>query len=322
MIKGITGEDNSSKSLETLIVGKKQCPACGKYVDKERRICPECTANFSYRIKESTLVKFSLIFVVLGIVFFLIAAYWQSGITNVEDLDRHDNFTIQRFKGKVIASPKYKVYAYDDYGEMTFDIHDGTGKIQVLCNRKVTEDLIKNARIPVLGDTVEATGRVLFIEKINLGDLDNITLSDDGIKIYVGGKAETLAASEAFKRVEVVYEENFKINPDKPNRYQKKSIADVAGKPEDTFEKGTKVMMSGTVVSALTNYSKAYQFTIKDEASGDKLLVYVPKSVVELSAVELYSPDDIIFDLKPKSKVTILGALEYYKNKYDSKYDK
>ena len=79
---------------EMLVAGKKQCPACGKHVDKERRVCPECTAQFSYRVKESTLVKGSLIFVVIGVVFFLIAAYGPSGITNVEDMDTNDNFSI------------------------------------------------------------------------------------------------------------------------------------------------------------------------------------------------------------------------------------
>ncbi len=295
-----------------LAAGKKQCPACGKYVDKERRICPECTAHFSYRIKESTLVKFSSIFVVIGVVFFLIAAYWPTGITDVEDMDRYDNFSIMTFKGKVVEAPDYDVYPYQEYGEMKLNISDETGYLQVLCNSGVTESLIKSGKIPAVGDTVEVTGRVLFIESVSPGAWKNITLSNQGLKLYLKGEAELKGREDAFKRVEVMYEDNIKIFP---NKYTKKSISNIAGKPKETFEIGTKVVVSGKVVSVLTDYPTAYQFHIGDEDNAKNLMVYVPKGLVQLSGIELESEEDIIFNIKPGSDVTIIGALIYYDNK-------
>ncbi|MDP6155054.1 MAG: hypothetical protein QF682_02825 [Candidatus Thermoplasmatota archaeon] len=304
---------------EMLVAGKKQCPACGKHVDKERRVCPECTAQFSYRVKESTLVKGSLIFVVIGVVFFLIAAYGPSGITNVEDMDTNDNFSILTFKGKVVEAPDYDVYPYQEYGEMKFDINDTTGIIQVLCNSRVTEELIENGKIPSVGDTIEVTGRVLFIESVSSGDWENITISEEGLKLYLERDTEIMGKEDAFKRVEVMYEDNLQI--ERPN-HDKLSVSQVDGQKQDAFELGKKVRVTGIVASGLTNYSTAYQFNLKDPDTNDKLLVYIPKSLVELSGIELYSEEDPIINLKPLSEVTIRGALIYYTSSYGPEYDK
>jgi len=303
------------KTLER-ISDKKQCPACGKYVEEHRRICPECTAEFAYRIRESTLVKFSLIFVALGIVFFLIAAFWGSNVTDIDDIDTDDNFTIMNFEGKVTSSPRYYPIKYNDYGEMKFYLNDTTGEIQVYCGSEVTEELIKGGNIPALGDTVTVTGRVLYIEGVS-DNTEDIRISSAGITTYGGVEKEGI--SSAFRRVEVIYEDNLEISK---RLYSVKSISSVAGKPKNTYEEGVKVMMSGTVISEITNYSTAYQFTIGDLASEDKLLVYIPKALVHLAGIELYSDKDPVFNLKPGSEMTILGALEYYESSYGPQYDK
>ena len=298
---------------------KKQCPACGKSVDKGRRVCPECMADFGYRLKESTIVKFASIFIVIGFIFFAIAAYWETDITKVGDLDKDDNFMIMRFEGKVVSTPKYDVSKYEDYGEMKFNLNDSTGEIQVLVNSKVTKGLIKNGNIPVIGDIVDVEGQVLFIESI-LGSKESIMISEDGITIYCEGGGTIQGKEDAFKRVTINSIDNIKIMPNKYNGTI--SISDVSGKPKDTFASGTKVKMSGTVVSEIINYASSYQFLIGDPKEGVNLLVYIPKSLVELSDLKLYSPDDPIFNLKAGSEITILGALEYYESEYSSKYDK
>ena len=302
---------------EVLTAGKKQCPACGKYVDKERRVCPECTAQFSYRLKEFTLVKFSLIFVVLGVVYFLIAANWQAPVTKIDELDKDDNFSIMRFEGKVVRTPRYYPSKYDDYGEMKFYVNDTTGEIQVLCGSKVTEELIGSGNIPAIGDTVEVLGRVLYIGGGTEFD-ESMTISEDGINVYLD-KTVVQEKTMPFMRVEVMYEDNIKISD---RSYSVKDISDVAGKPGDTYESGKKVMISGTLVSEITNYTTNYQMTIGDLGSGDKLLVYVPKDLLELSEIELYSKDDLVYNLKPGSEVTIFGALEYYESSYGPQYSK
>ncbi len=310
-------QNGKIQSVKEAMEGKKQCPACGKQVDKDCRICPECTAQFRYRVKESTLVKFSLIFIALGVVYFLIAAYWQAPITNIDELDKDDNFSIMRFEGKVVRTPRYYPSKYQDYGEMKFYINDTTGDIQVLCGSKVTEELIGTGNIPALGDTVEVLGRVLYIGSgIEYNEV--MTITEDGINVYLDQSVVT-EKTMPFMRVEVMYEDNIKITG---RSYSPKDISDVAGKPGNTFESGKKVMMSGTVVSEVTNFTTSYQVTIGDLDSGDKVLVYVPKDLVELAGIELYSEEDILHNLRPGSEVTILGALEYYESSYGAQHSK
>lgn len=318
----MTGKANTENGMtpnveEVQIASKKQCPACGKYVDKERSVCPECTAQFSYRIKESTLVKFSLIFIAIGVIYFLIAANWQAPVTSIDELDKDDNFSIMRFEGKVVRTPRYYPSKYEDYGEMKFYINDTTGEIQVLCGSKVTEELIGTGNIPAIGDTVEVLGRVLYIGSATEFQED-MTISEDGINVYLD-KTVVQEKTMPFMRVEVMYEDNIKISG---RSYSPKDISDVAGKPGDTFESGKKVMMSGTVVSEITNYTTNYQVTIGDLGSGDKLLVYVPKDLLELSGIELYSKEDLLYNLRLGSEVTIFGALEYYESSYGPQYSK
>ena len=104
--------------------------------------------------------------------------------------------------------------------------------------------------------------------------------------------------------------------------YQAMSISDIAGKSKDAFEDGAYVYIKGTVVSAITNYSTFYQFKIGDIDNGSKLLVLIPKNLINLSGVRLYSEDDMIYNLLAGTEVSILGSLTYYESTYGPQYSK
>jgi len=300
-------------------MGQKQCEGCGEWVDKKEKKCLKCAEPFAYRVKETTIVKVStVVFALLTVFFFVVAALWSTGVTKVEDINEENNFSILKIKGTVIDTPDYYPNAYDDSGTMRIWLNDTSGEIQVYFDEITTKTLIKNGEIPELGDTVEVMGRVSYSKDSDTMKIADIGISKRGLSVSIdtaGNDEEVLP----YRSLSVENENNLEILK---NVYTRLLIPDIAGKGKDTYEDGKKVLVNGTVVSDLTNYSTAYVLTICDVSSGEKLIVYVPKDIVELSGIELYSEDDVIYNMLAGSEVSILGSLTYYESAYGSQYSK
>ena len=308
--KGI-GRSMDPGAEEMLAAGKKKCPACGKYIDRGCRICPECSGDLSYRVKETTLIKYSMIFIVLAVVYFIIAATMEPGITDIEDVKEGDKYSLMRFKGTVVETPKYYPVKYEEFGTMKLVINDTTAEMTVYFDSSTTKYLIESGNVPAFGDEVDVMGSVSY-RKMHATMVDDYTISKNGFGFYL---TDVVKSQEPRRSVSVSTEDNIEIAK---NEYKKMKFSSV-NELNITRDKYKKVMASGTVVSEITNFSSAYQFTIGDLVSGDKILVYIPKDVIELSGIELYSEDDPVQNLTPGSEITILGALEYYKSDYDTK---
>lgn len=311
----------SNDPEKDLHAGKRHCEACGEWVDKTGKKCPECAGPFAYRVSEATIVKVStVVFTIFTVFFFVLAVFWSADITKVEDIDEARNFEILRIKGTVIDSPDYYPNEYDDSGTMRVWINDTTGEIQIYFDEITTELLIESGEIPGLGDTVEAMGRVSYSKDSDTMKVSDITISGDGISVSIDTSGED-AEIWAYRSMSVENENNFEILG---NNYQVVPISDIEGKGKNAFEERKKVLISGTVVSSVTNYDTAYQFTICDESSPglEKLIVYVPKDIVELSGVELESQEDLTYNLLAGSRVSILGSMTYYESAYGPMYSK
>ncbi len=292
----------------------RPCPACGKEFGRKKRKCPHCAAPMAFRVKESTIIKVScVVFVSLTIILALLAVFSDTEVSKVEDLKEEDSFEIMRFKGKIVESPRYYPEDYSDIGRMKLLLNDTTGEITINVAANIVEELMDQGKIPSLGDEIDVMGSVGVFKTGGVTDMD-IKISDNGLLLESGYEYDSYSYS-----LTLTNPDNLEIMS---NDYDSLSISDIAGTGGDAYENGKKVKIEGTVISSVTNWSSAYQITLKDMTTDDTILLYVPKDVVELSGVDLYSEDDIAYNLKPGSEISILGSLMFYENVKYPQYSK
>jgi DNA/RNA endonuclease YhcR with UshA esterase domain len=157
------------------------------------------------KLDVSKLKLLSLIIAVLGVAVVLIAAQSaQAPLAKVSDVYGNYlmNYAVVRVKGNVTAVP----YVSNSGGKLsiTFTVNDGSGNIDVRVYSPVAERMIKEGKIPMPGDRVEAEIQLRVRETYTYGMLQYL----EGLKFISKDysdqpeKVESLSADMAYKYVE------------------------------------------------------------------------------------------------------------------------
>ncbi len=135
-----------------------KCPSCGLEIPDDSEICPYCTANVKKRVRIKSIYVVALILIIVFPTY-AILAYTSSDvqITPIKDLTIDDNYNFIHVRGTVI---KYPTVYDSNYGvtQLGFVISDGTGEISVKIYRDQIERVVKEHKIPGIGDVVDVEG--------------------------------------------------------------------------------------------------------------------------------------------------------------------
>ncbi len=150
-------------------------------IPDDSEICPYCTAHVKKRVRIKSIYVFALILILVSATY-AVLAYTSSGvqITKISNLTIDDNYRFVHVRGTVIKYPT----AYDsNYGvtQLSFVLSDGSGEITVKIYRDLVDKVVKEHKVPGIGDTVDVEGTFSY------GSRKSITVNNvEFLNIYCG----------------------------------------------------------------------------------------------------------------------------------------
>ncbi len=177
------------------------CPSCGRFVGPYEQ-CPYCGAQRQGRISLRMVKVIAILLATWG----LLGLWWWGRHTPIPTLKVREsqgtmNMAYVKFKGQVARSPTYD--AASEY--LGFWLDDGTGEVYISVYRDVTQALLTQGHIPMLGDEVEVAGTLRIREDfisltLNVPDhltlqrpdpitvkLNSLTVLDKGLRLRIAG---------------------------------------------------------------------------------------------------------------------------------------
>jgi len=245
-------------------------------------ICPYCTAHVKKRVRIKSIYVFALILIVVSATY-AVLAYTSSGvqITKISDLTIDDNYRFVHIRGTVIKYPT----AYDsNYGvtQLSFVLSDGSGEITVKIYRDLVGEVVKEHKVPGIGDTVDVEGTFSY------GTRKSITVNN----------VEFLSISHGtFTTVRL------------------KALAH--GSPWD-FENGALVAVEGNITS-VREYSFGFISSIDDSVDLIIPHAYTTLGIVNTKhlgsgIVKIYGSLEFYQPVKPSSSYETVNLSEMMKN--------
>ncbi len=147
-------------------------------IPDDAKICPYCTADVKNRVRIKVIYVLALTLIIVS-ASYAIFAYTQSGveITKIRNLTINENYNFIHVRGTVVSYPR----TYDsNYGvtQLSFMVDDGTGQITIKIYRDLIPTVVKEHKVPGIGDVVDAQGTFSYGRKksltINNADFLNV----------------------------------------------------------------------------------------------------------------------------------------------------
>ncbi len=177
------------------------CPSCGRFVGPYEK-CPYCGAQLQGRIPLRTVKVVAILLAICG----LLGLWWWGRHTPIPILkvaasQGTMNMAYVKFKGEVVRSPTYDA----EHKYLGFWLDDGTGEVYISVYRDVTQALLTENHIPMLGDEIEIAGTLRVREDfvsltLNVPEhlilhhpdpievkLNSLTVLDKGLRLHLVG---------------------------------------------------------------------------------------------------------------------------------------
>jgi hypothetical protein len=254
-----------------------ECPSCGKV--PHGKMCIHCGANTLKRLKETTLLAWALVLMLLGTSLFIMAMnVAEPEIREICSIDQDDAYENLRIMGTVVSAPNYYVEKYEpDTGVARFTVNDTTGEINVKLETPVVKEIRKEGRVPGVGDVIDVRGTVY--------------LGDDG-----------------WMQMTCITPEFLRITK---REYTPMAISQISGAGESDLEKYSQVEVEGTI-SYVYESDYSIRFNLEDN-DGNEVVCFMRTTIVQLT-----DDDGIADNVSYGAFVTVRGALEYYKPWYST----
>lgn len=138
------------------------CPSCGASIEPVE-LCYYCCSSTSpkHRVKETTLMKYALIVMGLGVVLLVAAGMVDPHVTKISEMKVEDAFQHFRVEGEVTKTQMIRT-PYKGSDIYNFWISDGTEAsrhgLKVKVEGPIFYTLEQEKRVPVKGDLVSVEG--------------------------------------------------------------------------------------------------------------------------------------------------------------------
>lgn len=177
------------------------CPSCGRYVGPYGdSACPYCGAHATGRTSIRAVKIAAILLATVGL-----AALWFAAtqaevpLIQIGQAGATMNMAYVRLEGRCTRAPTYDPES--DY--LSFWIEDQTGEIRVSSYRAETRELIRQNRVPALGDRVEVAGTLRVREDfltltINVPEQLSVTRAEP-VERAIG----SLSPADLYQRVRV-----------------------------------------------------------------------------------------------------------------------
>jgi len=224
------------------------CPSCGRETGGAH-LCPHCGADTVHRVKEKTLVLMATFLVVIGGLLFVVAEMTQEPQPRtIASLGMDDMYDHVRIVGTVVSEPRFYPEKYDPQsGIIKFRVNDTTGELNVKLEKPVTKDVIKNNRVPGVGDIIDVRGT-----------------------LYVG---------EGWMQITCITPEFLKV---KERDYQHMTIKQIKNSGRGDLREYALVEVTGNITD-VRDLGFAVSFRLTD-AWGNYVTVFVRDTIIELTS--------------------------------------
>jgi DNA/RNA endonuclease YhcR with UshA esterase domain len=272
------------------------CSHCGRFIGAQE-VCPDCGTRAPRRLSIRICRYGSLALAVVGlIVLWAVARHAEVPVVRVQDIVGSMNWGYVRVSGVV---PRYPTFD-EPSGNLFLWIADGTGEIAVAAYRDTGRALVREGRVPTLGDRITVEGTLLIKP-----DLQSITLDNpDHLEIAQAQPVELsvveVAGVDLYQKVRIHGQVRERREP--YDGFHILTVRDKTGQIEVTYADdliltgqqmvechvGDAIAVQGTV----TQYKESLQLALDDWGSttcspADGAWLVTPKPVSEIQEGDL-----------------------------------